>query len=422
LRIPVWLLRLLPMWDYICPKCRKEVKKNSCRCPHCGEHYGQPVRLPPEVLKDAKALEDYVHRHIFPRISRAQRDYLAQWFTELFSDGFESGDFSAWTGTNGTPSIVGTPVHHGSYAMAADASGDYAYKTFTEQSTIYVRLYVRFDTQMPTGDDFRFLDLLDGGSSMMQIRFEDSSGTTRVGVSNWVSGAAGNVELLADTWYCVEVYFLSAVAGEYKVYIDEVEVVSKSGIDTSARVCDTVRVGRTATDYALTNYVDCVVVADTYIGPETTEQTYTKTWATDALFKKLGITETLSVDAALQKQDIPKTFGLDAAFQKSLIIQKQTDALFKRFDIPKSFAVDARFGALVTQTVSRQIDVLLKKLDATKTFGLDAYFGPAEAQAYTKTFALDVTFAYKVRLPELWLDENGKMVLNISKPYTWVGT
>ena len=76
----------------------------------------------------------------------------------------------------------------------------------------------------------------------------------------------------------------------------------------------------------------------------------------------------------------------------------------------------------MTQTISRQIDVLLKKLDLTKNFGLDVYFGPFEAETYAKTFALDAIFAYKVRLPELWLDENGKIVLNISKPYTWVGT
>jgi hypothetical protein len=150
--------------------------------------------------------------------------------------------------------------------------------------------------------------------------------------------------------------------------------------------------------------------------------TYTKTWTTDALFKKLDIPTALSVDTAFQKQDIPKTFGLDAAFQKSFIIQKQIDALFKRFDILKSFAVDARFGALITQTISRQIDVMFKRLDATKTFGLDAYFGAAEAETYMKNFALDAIFAYKVRLPELWLDENGKIVLNISKPYTWVGS
>jgi len=76
----------------------------------------------------------------------------------------------------------------------------------------------------------------------------------------------------------------------------------------------------------------------------------------------------------------------------------------------------------MTHTISKQIDVLLKRLDATKTFGLDVYFGPVEAETYAKNFGLNIIFAYKVRLPELWLDENGKIVLNISKPYTWVGT
>ena len=130
-----------------------------------------------------------------------------------------------------------------------------------------------------------------------------------------------------------------------------------------------------------------VIVDYTAAGPET----YTKTWNADVLFKKLGIPKALSVDAAFQKQGIPETFGLDVAFQKSFIIQKQ-------------------------------MDVLLKRLDATKTFGLDAFFGAVEAETYIKNFALDAVFAYKVRLPELWFDENGKIVLNISKPYIWVGT
>jgi hypothetical protein len=149
---------------------------------------------------------------------------------------------------------------------------------------------------------------------------------------------------------------------------------------------------------------------------------YTKTWATDTLFKKLGIQKSLNVDTVFQKRGNPKTFSLDAAFQKNFTTQKQIGALFKRNDIPKSFVVDACFGALATHTIARQIDVVLKKLAAAKTFGLDVYFGAVEGETYSVTFGLSARFAYKVRLPELWLDENGKLVLNVSKPYTWVGT
>ncbi|MEM2995645.1 MAG: hypothetical protein QXI91_06520, partial [Candidatus Bathyarchaeia archaeon] len=37
-------------------------------------------------------------------------------YATIFSDGFESGDFSAWTGTVGSPTIVSSPTHHGAYA------------------------------------------------------------------------------------------------------------------------------------------------------------------------------------------------------------------------------------------------------------------------------------------------------------------
>ena len=62
---------------------------------------------------------------------------------EIFSDGFESGNFSAWTGTNGSPSIVKSPVHHGSYAAQANAAYEYWYKTFSGQTVVYVRFYFR---------------------------------------------------------------------------------------------------------------------------------------------------------------------------------------------------------------------------------------------------------------------------------------
>ena len=41
---------------------------------------------------------------------------------------------------------------------------------------------------------------------------------------------------------------------------------------------------------------------------------------------------------------------------------------------------------------------------------------------YTKSFGLNVTLAYKMRLPELWFDEKGKIMLTLSKPYALVET
>ena len=78
----MWLLRFLPMWEYICPKCRKTVKANSHHCPHCGERFPQAIRIPPTMLKDVKKLEYYVRRDVMPRISKFQRNCLARCFVK----------------------------------------------------------------------------------------------------------------------------------------------------------------------------------------------------------------------------------------------------------------------------------------------------------------------------------------------------
>src|SRR3989337_3644689 len=120
MNIPYWLLPMLPMWEYICPKCRKGVKQSAHQCTHCSEKFPLAIRVPPSFLKDPKKLEAYVHKHIFPRVSEFERNYLTKFFTEYFNNGFEEGDFSAWTSVNdsgGRLSVQGTTVHHGSYAM-----------------------------------------------------------------------------------------------------------------------------------------------------------------------------------------------------------------------------------------------------------------------------------------------------------------
>lgn len=439
MKIPLWLLRLLPMWDYVCPRCNGVVAKNSIQCPHCNEKYGSPLRVPSMMLKDRKRLEKYVHNYVFPRVSKAQRDYLAQYFTELFSDGFESGDFSAWfstyTGGSGSLSVSSTQKHCGSYACKASFTGaGEAYPTIEFPSPVddtYCRLYVYWST-VPSnnGQDIYFIEAMNWGTyGNIMVGMRNNYGTLE-----WVlydeygsvRDSSTSPSISASTWYCVELFVkTSGGSGEDGawVYINGTEELSWTGQTWSSGGIQVLRAGgRIYTGWTVDQYTDCVVVADTYIGPETETQTYTKTWTTDALFKKLGITKTFNVDTALKRQNIPKSFGLDTAFQKNFLVQEQVNAIFKRFGIQKSFALDAHFGTLVTHSISRQIDSVLKRLDATQTFGLDVYFGPVEAEASVEAFGLDVIFAYKVRLPELWLDENGKLVLNISEPYAWVGS
>jgi hypothetical protein len=386
-KLPKEVLKLFPTWEYCCPSCSTYVKSGTFFCPHCKAPFDEKKwRVPPRFLKSHEAMSEYAHKVLAPKLSPEQRELLFRYFTEFFSDGFESGDFSAWTGTNGSPTIVESPVHHGSYAMESSFTGTYQscyafYRTIVS-NPVFCRAYVRVSA-LPSNNQGNVLMAMTKTNYAVFLytgMYRDSGGTLKLRFNTPHGTFYADHSFSADTWYCFEFkYYQDESAGEYRAYVDGSEVITETGYDTSANTIRGLRVGCSSSTQngTWTSNVDCVVVADTYIGPETTEQTYTKTWT--------------------------------------------TDALFKRFDILKSFAVDARFGALMTQTISKQIDVLLKKLDATKTFGLDVYFGSVEAETYAKTFAVDVILAYKVRLPELWLDENGKLVLNISKPYTWVG-
>jgi len=58
--------------------------------------------------------------------------------TELFSNGFEEGNFNAWSGTSGAPTVQDAIKHHGTYAEQASNAGsgatDYAYKTVSGYS------------------------------------------------------------------------------------------------------------------------------------------------------------------------------------------------------------------------------------------------------------------------------------------------
>jgi hypothetical protein len=359
---------------------QKKVNKTSTKCPYCGEQYGNPVRVPPTILKDHGQLEKYVHEHVFPRVSKAQRDYLAQYFTELFSDGFESGDVSEWDGNYGNES---SPVHSGSYSMEIDSSGSGVYELIGNDPC-YLRFYFRFSSS--PSSTATLAALCPGNYATCVILYLNTSNYL---VLEAPSGSeTDDTALSTSTWYYLEILRKAGSGdGEAKLWVNGQLKINKTS-ETITNNTYEVDVGCGWGNPVDSNYDDCII-ADTYIGQES--ETYTKTWTADTLFKKLGITKSLAADATFQKRDIPKTFGLDTAFQESFIIQKQIDAFFKR-------------------------------LDATKTFGLDVHFGAAEAETYARTFGLDIIFAYKVRLPELWLDENGRIVLNISKPYAWVGT
>ena len=284
MNIPYWLLRLLPVWDYICPKCKREVPKNSYECPYCGENYGIPLRVPPKVLKDAKALEDYVHKHVFPRISAEQRAYLTKFFTQLFSDGFESGDYSAWTGYgqsgSSTVGVSGDWAHHGTksskHVFAQFNDESYAYKTIPSSNIVFMRIYLKV-TAWTGYSSSRYVAVMEGNGQyfcdfVLALKDTDRKLYLMYRTTSLLS-AASTMALALNTVYCLEMEY-DRTNGEVRVYLDGSEVtdLTFTGLSLSEALTR-VSVGKDSYGYGgtetnCTYYVDCVVVADAYIGPE----------------------------------------------------------------------------------------------------------------------------------------------------------
>jgi hypothetical protein len=304
MNIPHWLFRLLPMWDYICPKCQKEVPKNSRECPFCSERYPSPLKVPPKLHKDRKALENYVHKHIFPKVSREHREYLTQFFTDLFSDGFESGDFSAWTATSGTPTIVGSPTHHGSYAMNTNGSADYVYKTLASTITkAFYRFYWRTDTA-PASGEYAYLASLrptTWGTACAMVGVWNNAGTitwilTVNGVPHYYTLGSCN----PNQWYCIEFEY-DADSDSQSLWIDGIKIISATDSATAEIKYITLGISNF---FGSNHYYDCVVVADAYIGPESAAALQTvmdSLSLTDYLFrnKKLFVADSVGL------QEIP---------------------------------------------------------------------------------------------------------------------
>jgi len=280
------------MWEYICPKCRKEVKVNSHECLHCGEKFPLAIKVPPTFLKDPKKLEFYVHKHVFPRVSEFERNYLTKYFTTIFSDGFESGDFNAWTGThqaaNGALSVETLHPNSGTYNAkftVTDLQVDdvNCYYTLSSPSVAYMRAYVQVATALPSsGNYFTTIEFDNLGFTSINKAIVYNNGSAVVWAMRLkVNGNAiiyqSSVPVSLNSYYCVELYTkVDASAGAGTLYINGNNVASASGVETDNQGANQQAIvgspqasdGDPATTHTI--YVDDVVVADAYIGPIST--------------------------------------------------------------------------------------------------------------------------------------------------------
>ena len=161
----------------------------------------------------------------------------------IFADGFESGDFRAWTGvtntTGGSANVVSSRPHSGSYSAQFNInSGNgtrrvYCYKNLTGMSELYASAYVYVADGLPlvNGQSLWLIQLTNSSDATVGsfgIRADASGTRWAIQYSNWpyVLGASGPSE---GNWYLVEAYYKNSVSGKTLIIlVDGVEVASLS--------------------------------------------------------------------------------------------------------------------------------------------------------------------------------------------------
>ena len=407
MNIPKFLSRLrLLTWTHICPKCRKEVKANSHECPHCGEKYPLTLKIPFSGLHDAKKLEAYVHEHVFPRISEFERNYLTQYFTVLFSDSFQSGNFSAWTSSvtlSGTMSVVTSPVY-GSDAYSAQSAitsvGGYAMESVTISpiSSGYMYCFLMIN-KLPSGNSEAMAIgpyfYTSSGTKVVRVIFgQDASGNLQAGISQGVGGTVSNTLVAfnwaANTWYCVELYFASGSGsnGQASLWINGQLILNLTNtvITGTVSIC---RIGASAqslygTGWTGNSWYDNVVVADTYI-PQAAVQVCTGNLGfLDSNYKKPkvnSIDKLGLLDSAVKKSKVNLVDKLGLLGLKT--IKPKINSLDKLGFLDLK-AIKSKFNSINTLGLA---DLLSKKTKQTKTDALGFSDGLTK---HIKVFRVDI--------------------------------
>jgi hypothetical protein len=273
LKLPLFILRMLPLWSYECPFCHTQVNEKDRFCRKCGAKFTElQSRVPWVGWRDKKTLSDYIHKEVIPKVPKYWQDYLLQRYSIIFQDGFESGDLSAWSGVDvnspNTVTVVSDVQHHGTYSCKMHGETDtwYAriYKSFpSTYPEIYYRIYFRLSD---VANNIRIFNINGAGNEIFVVTWD---GTQWIMSRKYpLTDDYVSDSLSVNTWYCLEMHFLKGTSGNYRVYKDGVQIYDWNGDTSGAPNVDEVQAGIYYASAVYDLWVDCVVVADTYIGPE----------------------------------------------------------------------------------------------------------------------------------------------------------
>jgi hypothetical protein len=206
----------------------------------------------------------------------------------IFSDGFEDPGYppTPWTGigTGGGNTETATSLwsHHGNKSGDFNmVSGDFncdAYKIIAPQTVLFTRYYFKIiSSTLGAGKNTAIIMYYDSVTGQDDRIFLIND-ARNLGLVYYSGGAYHTVTsattLSLNTVYYLELkYVKSATVGEMRVYLNGSEVadLTQTGLNTAESpnvVVIGARCGFASSGIAMEMYIDCVVVADSYIGGE----------------------------------------------------------------------------------------------------------------------------------------------------------
>ena len=210
----------------------------------------------------------------------------------LFKDGFESGDFYEWSGvkttSNDQATVSTTNPYHGifsaQYQTNAIASGTkyaYSYVSLTKVVTeVYARAYFYIADGLPLDDNddrFGLVAFEVNGQLQCTFRVYRSGGVDKFNVIGFngtsvIQKSTDAIYPEEGKWYCIEFYIkVHSIKGEYRAWINGVEQISITNVDTTRYGWGVtrIRIGLTSTinvQHAVTVYCDVAAISTQYIG------------------------------------------------------------------------------------------------------------------------------------------------------------
>jgi hypothetical protein len=194
--------------------------------------------------------------------------------TILFTSGWENSggtdvtDGGLWGSVSGTPTVTGSPVHSGNWALSCPTNtNEYVGKSGFSNTVFNTRFYVRLNA-FPSNDSYETTTLVYLNPNGENVTIEN-----RGDHMEWKLSAAGSntyynpvTPIAINKWYLGEIEY-NADSDFVKLYIEDSLVVTNNGSLTAA--ITGFYLGSVSQTTTLSNlaFFDDIASADSYIGP-----------------------------------------------------------------------------------------------------------------------------------------------------------